>query len=215
MSSKISVSLLGLIAYVFVVIAACLLVGLLPVYVNQPVCSNSDDTFKTNSRNFTLVKRSALPEQTKSLDLCPEFVLPDPIEHVWKNPRLPTYLRPTNYDVQIDILDFNKNIYEGFVTVSVDLFDQTDTFLLHKKNVFTRVEQLEDKLGALIDIGCYGIYEQNDYYIFKTISYVSPDSSPLKIKYYFNGSIDLYEYGIFKLPYGDKANLKYSFLFLG
>jgi hypothetical protein len=204
MSQTSNIPVIYIIGFVSFVVVSSVLVGVLPVYVNRPICE------KDISSNLlkTIHKRDIIEsEYIKKLEICPDFNSPIPgITFPWMYPYLPTNFRPLNYDLTIDFEKYSQNAYEGVASVSIELSDSTDTFIIHKKFINVEVIELKDKNGNLIEISCYGEYEKNDYYIFKTKILVQIDSSPLQINYRFNGSLDKYQNGLFQYQFDNVLN---------
>lgn len=197
-------------AYIGFVIISSLLVGLLPPFVNRPTCKTdpkaAEQTPVVSNRIHIGRNRREFSEE---LELCPEFTNPFPgVQPPWTYPRLPTNIIPSHYDIEINILNFNDDSYDGLVSIIVDIKQPVDTFILHKKYIETTIEALTDKEGNELEIGCYGVYEKNDYYIFRTPYPVEVDSAPLTIRFKYTGFLDKSQSGIFELNFRDHTNSK-------
>jgi len=204
MSLKYNIPISYVIGFVSFVVVSTILVGVLPVYLNKPICK------KDSSSSLTKIirhKRDFISKHAKILEVCPDINSPLPgITFPWNYPSLPTNFRPLNYNLLMDFKNSAQNTYEGLVSVSIELSDSTDTFIVHKKFNNVEVRELRDKNGDSIEIGCYGEYPKNDYYVFKTKSLVPMNLSPLQIVYWFNGSLDKYQGGLFQYRFDNVLN---------
>lgn len=202
MSQKYNIPIFYVIGFVSFVVVSSILVGVLPVYLNKPICEKDLTTSKTIHKRDLMKSK-----QIKKLEICPDFNSPIPgITFPWMYPNLPTNFRPLNYDLIMDFNNYAQNVYEGLVSVSIELSDSTDTFIIHKKLSSVEVRELRDKNGNSIEIGCYGEYAKNDYYVFKTKSLVQMNLSPLQIDYWFNGSLDKFQGGLFQYQFDNLLN---------
>ncbi|CAF0970213.1 unnamed protein product [Brachionus calyciflorus] len=193
MTKTTSVSYLVLLAYFSFVIISSVLVGVLPPLVNRPLC-------KSNESKISISKRSI---ESKKIDICPELtdfeigiILP------WDSYRLPKNVIPLNYEIELKIPSLNSKVYNGKSEITVQISESLDTFVIHKKLMNVNITELRDSKGELLEISCAGDYDKYDYYIFKTRDYISPDSSPLTLKYTFEAHLDKYESGLFNFNFG-------------
>lgn len=214
MVQQIAISYSFILIYSSTVISMSLLVGLLPVYVNRPYCDDIDvqQNSQPKSNNFNDSSFQSFAQQESFLEPfdrmilpeCIEFTVPDlGVEEPWFNSRLPSNIIPKSYDIELNLID---NVidpqYDGTLTVTIEITDATDTFIVHKKKraeSLVRVEAMHDVDENPIEISCYGEYSKNDYYVFKTINLVKPEKSPVKVSFYFADRLNEDHSGLFQI----------------
>ena len=93
----------------------------------------------------------------------------------------------------------------------------TNTFILHSsQSDLPLLQSVTDKDGNELNIDCAGEYSPNEYYVFKTLTPVQPQQSPLTISFEYVKSLSKYESGLFEIEFGlesDKSYKKFMFDF--
>lgn len=208
--AQIAVSYLMVILYISSVVTFTLLVGILPVYVNRPICDEQDGQQRLE---IAIPREQTVLSPKAGLPVCIEFTYPEiGVVEPWFNARLPSNVQPIAYEIELTVGAVDRqNSYDGDLTVTVMLTYQTDTFIVHKHSTTVEVKAMLDRNDNPIEIFCYGEYPNNDYYVFKTLSEVQIDQSPLKIQFEFASRLDVYENGIFQIDFGLRKTPGYIF----
>lgn len=139
-------------------------------------------------------------------DICPELTSPQPgVNYPWYYPRLPSYLKPVNYYIEVAINELGGDVELGESIITFDVTEATDLVLLHSgPNEFIFVGALKDKDDNEINITCTGKYDKlrNDYLIIRAEQQLLPANGPFKITFIFIDDPTKTEEGIFFLNYG-------------
>jgi hypothetical protein len=142
-------------------------------------------------------------------DICPEIAAPElGVQYPWFNPRLPVYIRPINYEIELYLNDVSLNALLAFIVASFNVATPANYILLHKsKNDLPVLRSLVDKDGKAVRIACTGEFNQlrHDYYIIKTEQDLLPGDGPFELTFLVVDLIIPGERGIFKLDYGGSA----------
>jgi hypothetical protein len=196
MSEKIAISNIVTIVFTSLVVGSTLLVGLLPVYINPPDCPiNESSNNNKNSKTFNIT-------------YCNEIIQPDVIYYPWQNPRLPSNVIPTHYDLYLDLplWNFETSIYNGEVDITLNVTSQTQFILLHfELRGYPEFVNLTDKNGAIIEIECDGISSENnkyEYFVLKTKNMLTVENGPYVISLKFQAALNEFESGLFMFHFG-------------
>lgn len=133
-------------------------------------------------------------------DDCPQFLIFQNGNY-WENVRLPSYVRPTRYDLELSIPKFDSEKYVGIENITIQLDQDTQYIIFHSLSVEFNDGRLFDKNNVEIQIECGGYYQFNDYYVLILKNVVPAASSPLRLYIEFTGLLFQTEFGIFDIPY--------------
>src|SRR6218665_710343 len=119
----------------------------------------------------------------------------------WKKPVLPNHIEPTHYDVYIEPnCSGNATGFSGNVTIDIDVFKTTNTFIVHSKQLRVAIKSatVHDKDGNEKYVGYYFNNEENDYFVIQTEEYLDPGRA--KLMYWFEGNMSLVTGSDFNRP---------------
>lgn len=125
-----------------------------------------------------LLRRRYDPKVAQSrLSICPEILTPvDGEEYLWYKPRLPSYIKPVNYNLELMFSNINLELYNGYVVITFDITESAKEFLFHTSgNDVPLTQYFQDNTDTEIEIECVGVFldRRNDYFVVRTTKYVS------------------------------------------
>lgn len=219
-SNKIRVSYLVVILYVITFLLALLLVTLLPSIsgVKRGNCENNSAVLKVKDPFYAYTKRqqdlivkfkangiSAIGiGNLKEVDECPE-VTSGLVFGPWFNTRLPTNVVPLRYEVEFYNPLLSYSSYNGEVTIDLEITQDLDTILLNANNLNVILPSLLNGSSDSVELKCADYYRENQYFVIRLKSKISPIQGPFKLKLYFNGFLDLVQDGLFSIKYKNEA----------
>ena len=166
---------------------------------------------KTREINNKFVKTKLSGKKQRANDECPEFLI-NQNGTLWEDVRLPSYIRPTRYDIEIALPTLVSETYAGVVSIRIELDQDTKYILFHSTSVEFIDGALFDKSNKEISINCGGYYELNGYYVIITDNIIPKSASPLKLNIKFEGLLFQTEQGIFDIPYQGGQSRYNSFI---
>jgi hypothetical protein len=139
-------------------------------------------------------------------DICPEISNPPPPDAAfpWLFSRLPSYIKPVNYLVELILYAFELNAYLGEIELTFDVTEPANYILVHSaENELPVIASFRDRLGNNVAVECIGEYvsARTDYFVIRTVQNIQPSAGPFKIAFLFIDSELRMEKGIFKLDY--------------
>jgi hypothetical protein len=228
---KVHVSYVSLVVYIIVVLLISLLIALLASLagVKRSNCGDESAALKViadimkmekPNQETPRTKRNAVIREKlrgkafnnefirmklagkpfKANDDCPEF-LQYQNGTLWESIKLPSYVRPTKYDIELYTPSFNSETYAGVSSITIELDQDTNVIIFHSTSVDIVSGDLFDKANKAIEIKCGGYYPLNDYYVIITKNPILKSSSPLKLDLVYVGELSQSEAGLFDLPY--------------
>ena len=133
---------------------------------------------------------------------------------LWKNPRLPTNVIPTRYDLELYLEYIFLQSYNGQVDITLTLTEEVNTIILHSHLLDIYTTLLRDNANNIISIQCADYYPDNEYYVIRTTNMIKMTQAPLKLTLQFDGYLNLYETGIFTIQFGSGTEFNGYFLIL-
>jgi hypothetical protein len=170
-----------------------------------PSQKRQQEVFENSKQKLSVKAREKIKKikGIKANDGCPEF-LQFQNGTYWENVRLPSYVRPTRYDIELSIPKFNSELYAGVETITIELDQDTKYIIFHSTSVeIGEGSKLFDKSNNEIEITCGGYYEYNDYYVIISNNTIPKSASPLRLYIQFTGLLFETEIGIFDIQYTD------------
>ena len=164
-----------------------------------------EEAFENNKQKLSVEAREKIKKikGIKANDGCTEF-LQYQNGMYWENVRLPSYVRPTRYDIELSIPKFNSELYAGVETITIELDQDTKYIIFHSTSVeIDQGSKLFDNSNNEIEIKCGGYYELNDYYVIISNNTIPKSASPLRLYIQFTGLLFETEIGIFDIQYTD------------
>lgn len=122
----------------------------------------------------------------------------------WNSNRLPTNIVPIEYDITLRTPIFATDVYNGEVTIDIEVKQPTQYIILHSKFLSDYLPSVRDQSGAEVQISCTGDFLPNDYYIIKTVQSLTPGN--YKVDLFFTGSLVAFSNGIFEISYNSTNN---------
>lgn len=137
--------------------------------VHKPIFASYSQHYAQLDSNQWLQARVNAPAY-RNQTICPELVGPqfnddDP----WMNPRLPSYIKPLNY--KIEILFTNFDTYNGLINITFNLNESNNLILFHSAiNEMPLIQYMLNNANNIVDIECVGTFTEyrNDYYVLRT-----------------------------------------------
>ena len=130
---------------------------------------------------------------------------------LWENIRLPSYIRPTRYDIEIALPTLVSETYAGVVNIQIELDQDTKYILFHSSSVEFIDGELFDKSNNRLKIECGGYYVYNDYFVIITENVIPKSASPLNLNILFEGLMFRSDKGLFDVSYTDGQS-RYSII---
>ncbi|KAF4804995.1 Glutamyl aminopeptidase [Turdus rufiventris] len=128
----------------------------------------------------------------------------------WINFRLPTYIKPVHYDLEIKP-EMEKDTYSGTVNISIALEKPTSSLWLHLRDTkVTEMPTLQKSSGQQIALNDCFEYKPQEYIVMKAASELSvtDESDPyvltLKFQGWLNGSL----VGFYRTTYTENGQIK-------
>ncbi|XP_074848073.1 glutamyl aminopeptidase isoform X2 [Carettochelys insculpta] len=125
----------------------------------------------------------------------------------WTNFRLPTYINPTHYELEIKP-EMDADIYTGTVSITIMLDKATKNLWLHlRETKITEMPVLRKSSGDQITLTECFIYEQHEYVVMGAEETLSANNSyilTLKFQGWLNGSL----VGFYRTTYTENGVIK-------
>jgi hypothetical protein len=196
---KIFLSYVVIGIYFGTVFAVSLLIALLASLagVKRTDCNVAVRTVLAENKN-DLIEPNKSASQSKNN--CPDFMIYQN-GTLWEDIKLPSYIRPTRYDLEISIPALNSELYAGNQVMTIELDKDTKYILFHSTKVQIVDGSLVDSSNRAIEIACGGFYQLTDYYVIITKNIIPKSVSPLKLSIKFEGRLFQTDQGIFDISY--------------
>lgn len=136
--------------------------------------ARSERNLKNAMDNDPLFASLYQPRDQSRLTICGELLFPvETEEYPWEDPRLPSYIKPINYNINLLLSNINFDIYNGYINSTFDITTGTNLIIFHNSgNDIPLLQFFQDKNGNEMEIECVGAYFENrrDYFIIRTVA---------------------------------------------
>ncbi|KAL5018116.1 hypothetical protein ScPMuIL_003838 [Solemya velum] len=184
----------------------CVLLIVLPVVVGVLVWNftkcEADDSH--NNEGITESNRGGEGTTTDT----PVVSTTHPEWEIWKNLRLPDYIKPVHYDITLypDFYEEDKGWFYGNETVEIKISRNTSYILIHINYLnVTRTELFDNVTGDSIPIQDSFHYEPNQFWVIKTKTPVE-NGTVVNLVLSFDGSLTRAIVGFYKSTYTDSKS---------
>lgn len=184
----------------------CVLLIILPVVVGVLVWNftkcEADDSH--NNEGITESNRGGEGTTTDT----PVVSTTHPEWEIWKNLRLPDYIKPVHYDITLypDFYEEDKGWFYGNETVEIKISRNTSYILIHINYLnVTRTELFDNVTGDSIPIQDSFHYEPNQFWVIKTKTPVE-NGTVVNLVLSFDGSLTRTIVGFYKSTYTDSKS---------
>ncbi|XP_066487780.1 glutamyl aminopeptidase isoform X2 [Tiliqua scincoides] len=188
-----------------VVIAVGLILGLgLGLGLRPQACSPPEEHEPTVQVPTIQVSTVPMPEERNP---CPAQ---NDESGNWKNFRLPTYINPTHYDLEL-MPEMEEDRYTGTVTISIQLVQPTRHLWLHlRETVITEMPLLKKSSGQSIALKQCFEYKPQEYVVVEAEEDLGPTNTTdfylltMKFQGHLNGSL----VGFYRTTYKENGKTK-------
>ena len=121
----------------------------------------------------------------ENLTICPEIEYPaDNIVYPWYSNRLPDYVIPTLYNIELYVPQWIAPIYDALIVIDLKVTQPTNYIILHNKIDLVLLDELRDAMGNLVNVVCVGEQMLQDYLIIKTDRFLQPNEGTFKLSFF-------------------------------
>lgn len=118
-----------------------------------------------------------------------------------KNPRLPENVYPVFYDIYL-YPDLNGGIFEGKLTININVTEEREFLLLHGKNLNIQETHLVDNSDQNIPLSNIFYYKKNEFWVIVPKDVINSGLYKFKIKY--SGNLTANIVGFYESRYNYK-----------
>eukprot|EP00795_Rhopilema_esculentum_P003842 gene3842-15137_t len=198
---------------VIVVVAIVLLivlVGIVAAYLGPGKRKHSTVHGSSNQGSKGKVTTKAPPQTptksptkppTKAASTTPAATTPTRSPGLYQNIRLPTFVKPYHYDVELTI-DLKNESFTGKSTAFVDVTKATNEVVIHINSMMIQKAEVTNQAGTKIAASETFEYKKNDYYVFKFASSLAVGKYQLYFEYSAKLATDLK--GLYRSTYKKK-----------
>ncbi|NXA15016.1 AMPE aminopeptidase, partial [Sapayoa aenigma] len=147
------------------------------------------------------------PPPTVDLSPCPPK---DDETGDWRLFRLPTYVKPVHYDLEIKP-EMERDIYSGTVNISIALEKPTSNLWLHlRETKITEMPTLQKSSGQQIALNECFEYQPQEYIVMKAAAElpVTDESDPYMLTLKFQGWLNGSLVGFYRTTYTENGQIK-------
>lgn len=149
---------------------------------------------------------TALPPQDQNV--CPDS---DDESGEWKNFRLPDFIQPVHYDLEVKVL-MEEDRYTGIVSISVNLSKDTRDLWLHiRETRITKLPELRRPSGEQVPIRRCFEYKKQEYVVIQAEEDLAATSgeSVYQLTIEFEGWLNGSLVGFYRTTYTEDGQTKY------